>query len=403
MRIICRGLPVSIRGLLIVISIFLLMDHEFQSRLALILDNRSLAQMIEMIHSKVEPIRYEISNEIRARVPHMIAQALLPALTVGIRDYLHTDHWVIFSATGTSHLVAISGLHVGMVWAIFFSAFRSISGSPLASWPKGIAAISALVYSLLAGFSLPTQRAILMLVVVLLLSMSKRVVRPFDAWTVALIVTVIADPTVVASLSFWLSYSAVGLLIGLALVAKGQISKLSQKCCLWMRAQLVLTFGLAPLLVGHFGMVSWISPLMNMIAVPVVTLIIIPCMLLVGFVEGCVIRPIQILHSYTNGFYIDYVLIKLSKFFCSVVDVILIFLSNLLDMAWRSMSALVENHNVMMYISAAQGSHEMWSFYLCCWLIVLLLILPRYFPCKGMLAVGGMPLFFTLFGLNFNN
>lgn len=369
----------------------------------LFFDNGSLAQMAELIHSWINEIRFEISDELRSRVPHMIGQALLPALIVGIRDYLHVEHWSVFSATGTSHLVAISGLHVGMVWAICYFILSRWARSKTDVWPQVIATLIGFLYSLLAGFSLPTQRAILMLGVISLLSIARRVIRPYDAWLIALLVTCLTQPAVVKSLSFWLSFTAVALLIALSLHAKTHSNVFFQKSWLWIRAQLVLTFGLAPIIAGHFGVVSWISPVVNMLAVPVVTLVIIPGVLLVLVIEWCVVKPMQFFNRGISDTDIQFIVEMVSELLTYLVDIMLILLSSLIDVAWHNMSGIVNRYPVTIPVFDMTLRYQMMSFCLSCWVVTLLLILPLRTPGSGILMLGCVPLIFTLIGLNFNN
>ena len=105
------------------------------------------------------------------------------ALAVGLTDRLSADQWRVFNATGTTHLVAISGLHITLFALIaFFVARRCGNGccSARARFVErepfavtfGLAAAGA--YSLLAGFSVPAQRTWLMLACVALARLAAR-------------------------------------------------------------------------------------------------------------------------------------------------------------------------------------------------------------------------------------
>src|SRR3989338_192108 len=99
------------------------------------------------------------------------AAAVIVALTVGSRAYIHESMWMLLQNTGTNHLIAIAGLHVGVLvfigfwlfknsWRLFPSALLCCSADSI-GWLGAF--IFGLIYSALAGFAIPTQRALIML------------------------------------------------------------------------------------------------------------------------------------------------------------------------------------------------------------------------------------------------
>ncbi len=202
--------------------------------------------------------------------------ALVQALTIGETSGFTSDDWEVFALTGTSHLVAISGLHVGMIAAVFLVSVRWLwsrsvwltLAAPRAGAVAGI--LAALVYAGLAGFSVSTQRALIMLVVVFAAIFWQRTLRPWHALTVALVGVLLADPQAVLSDGFWLSFAAVAVL----LFNLGQRLPSRDLWTRWGRAQWAVTIGLLPLLLGVFGRVSLISPLVNLVAVPLFSLLL---------------------------------------------------------------------------------------------------------------------------------
>src|SRR5690606_22353589 len=145
---------------------------------------------------------------------------LLEALTIGVRDGLDDEHWTVMRRTGTSHLMAISGLHVGLVSGLLFWLTRRLwtaaGGSaycpaPLVAAWAGL--VGAFAYGALAGFSIPTLRAVLMVSVVLLALVWRRGLRPGQSLCLALVAVLVLDPLSVLEAGFWLSFAAVALLV----------------------------------------------------------------------------------------------------------------------------------------------------------------------------------------------
>ena len=129
--------------------------------------------------------------------------------------------WDVLRRTGTAHLMAISGLHVGLVsglaFGIFSFAWRLPGTSVLLVDARRMGAVAAmaaaLAYAALAGFSVPTQRAAVMVVCLMLAMLSRRAVAPSTLLGRALIAVLLLDPFAVNETSFWLSFSAVALIL----------------------------------------------------------------------------------------------------------------------------------------------------------------------------------------------
>ncbi|MCB2263815.1 MAG: DNA internalization-related competence protein ComEC/Rec2 [Candidatus Thiosymbion ectosymbiont of Robbea hypermnestra] len=234
----------------------------------------------------VDRWRQRLGERLDALLPNPTGAALARALILGDRSRLGPEQWEVLTRTGTSHLVAISGLHVGMVAAfLFFPARWAWSRSArlvlaLAAPRAGalVALAGAVAYSALAGFAVSTQRALVMLAVVLGAVLSARTVRPASGIVLALVGVLILDPKAVLSYGFWLSFGAVAALFA----AFGQRLGRGNLWNKWGRAQWVVALGLLPLLLLLFGRAPLIAPLVNLIAVPLVTLVLLPALLVTG-------------------------------------------------------------------------------------------------------------------------
>lgn len=224
--------------------------------------------------------RAELASRLRQRLhgyPH--AEALLPALVAGDRRSLQSHHWQILQSTGTAHLVAISGLHISLVAGLVWWLGRWLISGLLAGTigvrtAQRLAALPALTaalgYAALAGFSLPTQRALLMTALAMWILVSS---RPRSAWhnllLVALLVTVPA-PLAWLDSSFWLSFGAVTLLVFAHSAGQGGL----------IRLQLILTLVFGLLAGQLFGWWSLSALPANLVLVPLYSLLLVPLALL---------------------------------------------------------------------------------------------------------------------------
>lgn len=229
----------------------------------------------------------------RGRIAARIGQvtgtsaSLLRGLAVGDTSALGDADWDRLRRVGLSHLLAISGLHLGIVAGLAALlvrlGFRLVPGLGL-RWPRPqAAALAALLaasgYALLSGLGLPTLRSLCMLAVALAGVLLRRRNPGGTSLALAALVLWALDPLALLTPGYWLSLAGVFWL--LACVPRGE--GLRHAAFSLARAQLVLGLALAPLSVLYFGGLSLAGFLLNLIAVPWVTLVVVPS-LLVGVV-----------------------------------------------------------------------------------------------------------------------
>jgi competence protein ComEC len=208
--------------------------------------------------------------------------ALIKALTIGDGSGISQHQWDVFRKTGTTHLVVISGSHVGLIAGlVYFLVLKLWARTGLLAWsPQRVAAVAgmltAVFYAGLAGFSVPTQRSVVMLTVVMLAVFLQRNTRPFNTLAVALFAVLAFDPLAALSAGFWLSFLAVSLIIYTVAGRLGHPGYLLEM----IKINWATSVGLSPLLLFFFQQVSLISPLANFIAVPVISLLAVPVALL---------------------------------------------------------------------------------------------------------------------------
>ena len=234
----------------------------------------------------VPGLRQQLSAHLQALRVAPPMRALLRGLGVGDRSGMSADQWRVLRQTGTSHLLAISGLHVGLVAGLVFFIARkgwSVLGRPL-RWPAPrVAALcsmfAALVYALLAGFQVPAQRALVMVCVWMLAILWEGRPEPWRVWSLALWIILVIDPLSVLSAGFWLSFAAVALILLLTAGRSGR-QRRAQRL---LTVQLGLVFGLTPLLWAWFQQISLSAPIANLVAIPWVGFLVVP-LLLAGIV-----------------------------------------------------------------------------------------------------------------------
>jgi competence protein ComEC len=208
--------------------------------------------------------------------------ALIKALTIGDGSSITQNQWDVFRKTGTTHLVVISGSHVGLVAGLmYFLVLKLWAWTGLVAWsPQRAGAVAAMLaavfYAGLAGFSVPAQRSLIMLAIVMLAIILQRNTRPFNTLAVALFAVLVFDPLAVLSAGFWLTFLAVSVIV---YAVAGRLGKTGYFLEM-IKINWATSVGLSPLLLFFFQQVSLISPLANFIAVPVISLLAVPLSLL---------------------------------------------------------------------------------------------------------------------------
>lgn len=232
---------------------------------------------------------------IAARFDRVLGEraGVLKALAIGEQSDIPASQWELFLRTGVNHLLSISGLHITMLAALCGAAVYALwRCTPsllqrLAARRAALAAglLMALAYSLLAGFSVPTQRTLFMLAAIVLALWRGRSVAASQILAFALLVVVVIDPLAVLSPGFWLSFGAVAAL----LYAAGRPLRRARRISAALRAQLAISIALVPILIMLFQQISLVAPLANLVAIPLVSLVVVPITLL------AVVLPIDLL------------------------------------------------------------------------------------------------------------
>jgi competence protein ComEC len=249
----------------------------------------------------VDQLRQHVRDAIFASVEPASTAGLLAALVVGDQRAVEPVDWDVFRATGITHLMSISGLHITMfAWAaaLLVGALWRRSAALCAWFPAPSAAVLggmalAVAYAVFSGWGLPAQRTCLMLATVGLLRL-RGLAWPWPHVCLLACVLVLAwDPWALLQPGFWLSFVAVCVLIATSappLPAQAAPTGMARRSVVWLadlaRVQGRLTVALAPLTLLFFGQVSVVGLLANLFAIPWVTLVVTPLSLLGVVVPG---------------------------------------------------------------------------------------------------------------------
>ncbi|MBN6148888.1 DNA internalization-related competence protein ComEC/Rec2 [Xanthomonas sp. AmX2] len=231
----------------------------------------------------IDAWRERMSARIGAGVASPSAR-YVQALALGDTRGLDDRDWRILRAAGLTHLIAISGFHVGLVaggCALLGAGLWRLWPGLGRRWPRlQAAALLALLgaggYTLLSGMALPTVRTLLMIAVVVAARLWRRPVRVVDALALAAIAVLLCDPLAVLVAGFWLSFVGVAWLAwcmpGAGAGADGWRGRLRE----FLSAQGVATLGLLPLSTVLFGQASAAGPVANLLAIPWWSLVVVP-------------------------------------------------------------------------------------------------------------------------------
>lgn len=320
-------------------------------------------------------LRQQLFNSYKALLPEHDLSPLLLALGFGSRSDLNQQLWQVLQATGTGHLIAISGLHIGLVaTGSYFIIMLFIRLLPLNNcnclllfqkiniryFVITVSLAVGIIYGYLAGFSLPTIRALLMLSIYWLsrvLSLHISIKR----WLLlTLFLLTLMTPFSLFTASFWLSVYAVTIIF---LTLWRFKNVLNGGNTVWrfikglLVIQLSLTLMLLPISAVFFQQLSLVALFANLLAVPWMSFFSIPlCLLSVlvmplseslsQFLMACCLDSIQVLWLYLS--YLSeqtWAVVKLSS-----VDIKLLVLFGLISVFYLFFqlpvinSSLINNH-----------------------------------------------------------
>ena len=213
------------------------------------------------------------------------AEAVVKALTVADKSGLNYEMWSLFQRYGINHLLVVSGLHIALVSGLAFMLGRLVASATAGlglsacrwPWPECSAMAMATLYAALAGFSVATQRALLMLASFMLARLLRRQSNAPGSLMTAAFLLVLVNPLVMLSSGFWLSFSAVAALLWMGLWQKSGLKGR------YLAPHLYMALVMFPVGALWFGGASWVSAPANFLMIPLVGLCVVPLSLLGAF------------------------------------------------------------------------------------------------------------------------
>lgn len=228
--------------------------------------------------------RFIISNSIKHNTLTAETLGVFLAITVGEKSFLTNDIKNLFRDCGVSHVLAISGLHVGILFLSLQFIFKTIL-----RLPKNIifsfSLIALVCYAFLSGLSPSVLRATVMFIIILIGQTFLYKPNTLNTVFASALILLFINPNIISNVGFQLSYSAV---IGIIIVNQYSFLKwpLSNKYLNWIwqlfKVNIGAFFFTAPVIIYHFHLLNVTSLLASFIVVPLISLLIYFC--LVGLV-----------------------------------------------------------------------------------------------------------------------
>jgi competence protein ComEC len=224
--------------------------------------------------------RGEIRDAMLERLEGERLRGVLVALAIGDQDAIAADDWEVFWRTGVGHLMSISGLHITMLAALAFAAAffawvrvpALVLRLPARKAAVVAGAVAALAYALMTGYAVPAQRTLLMLATVAACVAADRHGSASRVLALAALAVTLVDPWAVLSAGFWLSFGAVASIFYVMSLRAGRRGRIAAA----VAEQLAVTVAMLPMLLALFQEFSLVSPLANALAIPVVSLVVVP-------------------------------------------------------------------------------------------------------------------------------
>ena len=243
--------------------------------------------------SGVAALRAKLSERIREQAPGD-GGALAAALLTGDRSGLSQDAQEAMRASGLAHVLAISGLHMALLTGLVFALtqrtmlflFRRAVEFPVRKWAAATALGTAFIYLLLSGFAVSTQRAFVMVAVMLVAVMFDRRALTLRNVALAALVVLSMQPEAVFHPGFQMSFAAAGALISVYAAIRrrfgdrpsepGVLIRIGKPVAALSLTSFVAGLATAPFAIHHFGQVAAYGLLANLLAMPIVSVVVMP-------------------------------------------------------------------------------------------------------------------------------
>ena len=242
-------------------------------------------------------IRERLLHNLAVLLPDSSSLGITEALTLGVTSHIDKAQWELFRHTGTTHLIDISGAHIGMVAGFTYTIVNwvwSRMGGLCLYWPAQriasvVALIVASIYTIIAGFAVPAQRALIACTFMLLRYFFSQRFSVWQAWRYALLAVLFFEPHSVMLVGFYLSFIGVAIIV----LTNQRIAATGIRKSLVL--QLACVAGLMPLTLFWFSYGAVDGILANIFAIPWVELWIVPLALLITLLSLGFVIPGSVL------------------------------------------------------------------------------------------------------------
>ncbi len=214
--------------------------------------------------------------------------ALTSALILGRKDMLTWERRAQFSEAGVSHLLALSGLHMGILYGVLYLLMIRWFRHTRWSWftlPPTLFIIWG--YSLMAGMPTSLVRASIMLTILTICSMDDRHTSTIHVLALSALVMLMIDPNCIFDIGFQLSYFAVLFILLVYVPLSSSLVFSNHPILSWILSMLAVSFaaqlGTAPLCMYYFSTFPIFSALVSLLLIPLTTLIIYGALALLLF------------------------------------------------------------------------------------------------------------------------
>ncbi|MBX9865946.1 MAG: ComEC/Rec2 family competence protein, partial [Burkholderiales bacterium] len=233
--------------------------------------------------AQINRLRVNLINYLEQTLVGQKYAGLAIALVTGYQQFIPSTQWSIFKNSGIIHIVSISGLHITLIamMAVFILSLILRYGLPPSKIPQQIilawlGVAVALAYSLLAGFSIPTQRTFYLLLLMAYLITRRRHIPLLNKLSITLSIILILDPFACRNLGFWFSFSLVATIFAM----QSAYQQHSSKLLFWLKLQLAMLLVSLPLTLFLFSSYPLIASIANLWAIPILGNLLTPLILI---------------------------------------------------------------------------------------------------------------------------
>ncbi|MEY3220699.1 MAG: hypothetical protein RIT27_2056 [Pseudomonadota bacterium] len=312
-------------------------------------------------------LRFQIYQLFKEKTADFPRSGILIALILGVKQDISHQEWTILRSTGTTHLISVSGLHLSFmaffVFVILNFSMKLLGGKWLLKIPAQtlnalLSFVVVVIYAWLAGFSIPTQRALIMIGVVFLGIIFRRKVANGQVLSLALFFVLLYDPLAVLSIGFWLSFIAIAILFW---INNQQSFLIISNKFINIHTHWAIFLVLTPPLLLFFGQLPLLSIPANLIAVNAVGFLSMPLLFLGSLLSWLEIGNYLL---FASAYILDITMRYLE--WIATLDISLIYIPNL------SISALILASVGVFLLLLPRGMIGKW--------VTIGLFLPAFFP-----------------------